>query len=63
MSAKASLCKECGMAVDIELVSKPLKVNVGLICSTSTGEWEYLMVDEGEIMLIDGERVMVKRKI
>lgn len=59
----ASLHKDCGMTARTEVLNKPIRVNVGLICSTSTGEWEYLMVDEGEIMLIDGERVMVKRKI
>lgn len=34
---------------------------VSLVCETSQGGWEYLMVKEGEIVLIDGERVMVRR--
>lgn len=35
---------------------------VSLVCATSQGKWEYLLVNEGEIMLIDGECVMVMRK-
>lgn len=35
--------------------------NISLICETSQGTWEYLLVDEGTIMLIDGQEVLVKR--
>lgn len=35
---------------------------ISFVCRTSQGQWEYLLVHEGEIMLIDGERVMVKRR-
>lgn len=37
-------------------------VSLGLVCSVGIGEWEYLKVKEGDILLIDGERVLVKRK-
>ena len=39
-----------------------LKAAFSLMCQTSQGEWEYLLVDEGTIMLIDGQEVLVKRK-
>lgn len=39
-----------------------LKSAFSLMCQTSQGEWEYLLVDEGTIMLIDGQEVLVKRK-
>ena len=40
-----------------------LKINFALVCRTSQGVWEYLMVKEGEVVLIDGEKVMVKRRV
>lgn len=40
----------------------PLQVSMSLVCRTSQGKWEYLLVKEGEIMLIDGQHVVVKRK-
>lgn len=39
-----------------------LKVAFSLKCKTSQGAWEYLLVNEGEILLIDGQNVMVKRR-
>ena len=39
-----------------------IQTAISLVCRTSQGQWEYLMVREGEIMLIDGQRVMVKRR-
>lgn len=39
-----------------------IKTSFSLVCTTSQGMWEYLMVKEGEIVLIDGERVMVRRE-
>ena len=38
-----------------------LKVSTALMCRTSQGEWEFLLVNEGVIMLIDGQCVLVKR--
>ena len=38
-----------------------LNVTTGLMCRTSQGEWEFLLVNEGVIMLIDGQCVLVKR--
>ena len=38
-----------------------LKVAFSLKCRTSQGAWEYLLVKEGEILLIDGQNVMVRR--
>lgn len=43
-------------------VGKGISTTLSLVCQTSQGSWEYLMVREGEILLIDGERVMVRRK-
>lgn len=40
-----------------------LRINFALVCQTNQGQWEYLMVNEGEVLLIDGEKVMVKRRI
>lgn len=39
-----------------------INVAVSLCCRTSLGTWEYLLVEEGRILLIDGQAVMVKRK-
>ena len=39
-----------------------LKVGLKLVCGTSKGAWEYLLVNEGEILLIDGQCIMVKRR-
>lgn len=38
------------------------KAKFSLVCETSTGDWEYLLVDEGALLLINGEAVMVRRK-
>ena len=38
-----------------------LKVSTSLMCKTSQGEWEFLLVKEGVIMLIDGQCVLVRR--
>ena len=40
-----------------------ISVGFSLVCQTSQGVWEYLMVNEGEIVLINGEKVMVKRRV
>lgn len=42
--------------------NKGVTAAFSLVCATSQGKWEYLLVNEGEIMLIDGECVMVMRK-
>lgn len=39
-----------------------LGVSFGLVCKPTQGAWEYLYVNEGELLLIDGEQVMVLRK-
>ena len=39
-----------------------VKTTLGLMCKTSQAEWEYLLVEEGTILLIDGQNVLVKRK-
>jgi len=39
-----------------------LSAEISLVCQTSRGEWEYLLVEEGKIVLIDGQTVLVKRK-
>ena len=39
-----------------------LQTSISIMCRTSQGRWEYLLVKEGEIMLIDGQHVVVKRK-
>lgn len=49
-------------SVDIERIGRDMNASVSLVCRASQGSWEYLLVREGEIMLIDGQRVIVKRK-
>lgn len=39
-----------------------VKADFSLMCMTSQATWEYLLVEEGTIMLIDGQCVIVKRK-
>lgn len=41
--------------------NKGLDVSFGLVCTTGNGKWEFLMVKEGVIMLIDGQCVLVRR--
>lgn len=62
------------VSVVLDNVSQPILVNTtpkdnnginvafSLCCCTGLGKWEYLLVDEGKILLIDGQAVMVKRK-
>lgn len=52
----------CNTKVFANVVDTNTSASFSLVCRTSQGLWEYLMVREGEIMLIDGQRVMVKRK-
>ena len=40
---------------------KNIKVALSLVCRTSVGSWEYLLVEEGKLLLIDGEAVMVRK--
>lgn len=42
--------------------SEGLTVTTELMCQTSQGEWEFLLVDEGVIVLLDNQCVLVKRK-
>ena len=63
MAAQATLLNP---NVDVSVTPKDnegLTLNIALVCKTNQGQWEYLMVNEGEIVLIDGEKVMVKRGI
>ena len=39
-----------------------VKANFHIMCETSAGDWEYLLVEEGTLFLIDGQSVMVRRK-
>ena len=39
-----------------------LTVTMELMCQTSQGEWEFLLVDEGVIVLLNNQCVLVKRK-
>jgi len=41
---------------------KATKIGISLVCKTSVGNWEYLLVEEGRLLLIDGQAVMVRRK-
>lgn len=41
--------------------SSPMKVSFGILCSASSG-WEYLYVSEGQILTINGEKVLVRKK-
>jgi hypothetical protein len=41
---------------------KAVNIGVSLVCKTSVGNWEYLLVEEGRLLLIDGQAVMVRRK-
>ena len=43
--------------------SEGIAVTAGLMCRTSQGEWEFLLVDEGVIVLLDNQCVLVKRKV
>lgn len=52
----------CSSDVTANRIDTKTSASFSLVCRTSQGLWEYLMVREGEIMLIDGQRVMVKRK-
>ena len=52
----------CRCDVSINRIEKKVNASLSLVCRTSQGSWEYLLVREGEIMLIDGQRVIVKRK-
>lgn len=42
--------------------TKAPKAQFSLVCETSAGDWEYLLVEEGALYLINGEAVMVRRK-
>lgn len=42
--------------------SDGLTVTAGLVCATSQGEWEFLLVNEGVIVLLNNQCVLVKRK-
>lgn len=42
-------------------ISSPMKVSFGILCSASSG-WEYLYVSEGQILTINGEKVLVRKK-
>ena len=50
-----------GADVSFGKVGNGIKPSFSLVCRTSQGAWEYLMVKEGEILLIDGQKVLVKR--
>ena len=50
-----------GANVSFGKVGNGIKPSFSLVCRTSQGAWEYLMVKEGEILLIDGQKVLVKR--
>ena len=52
----------CNSNVTANRIDTKTSASFSLVCRTSQGLWEYLLVREGEIMLIDGQRVMVKRK-
>ena len=38
-----------------------LKITTSRMCRNSGGKWEFLLVKEGVIMLIDGQCVLVRR--
>lgn len=42
-------------------IAQTLDVQVSLVCSTSTGEYELLSVAEGNIITIDGQYIRVLR--
>lgn len=42
-------------------IAQTLDVQVSLVCSTSTGEYELLSVTEGNIITIDGQYIRVLR--
>lgn len=42
-------------------ITQSLGVQVSLVCSTSTGEYELLSVTEGNIITIDGQYIRVLR--
>lgn len=52
----------CNSNVTANRIDTKTSASFSLVCRTSQGLWEYLLVREGEIMLIDGQRVMVKRR-
>lgn len=52
-------------SVDCQYVLKNTtapKAKFSLVCETSAGDWEYLLVEEGALLLINGEAVMVRRE-
>lgn len=62
VTAKVEL-QNPNVGASIELKNdKAINFGVSLVCQTSVGDWEYLLVNEGEIVLIDGEAVIVRRK-
>lgn len=42
-------------------IAQTLNVQISLVCSTSTGEYEFLSVTEGNIITIDGQYIRVLR--
>ena len=45
----------------LDRVQGGMEVSFGLVCSTGVGGWEYLQVREGDVLLIDGQRVIVRK--
>lgn len=41
---------------------KPITATFGIMCKASQGEWEYLLVEEGVILTIDNECILVRRE-
>ena len=42
-------------------LSNRLNLTTALICKTAQGEWEFLAVEEGQVIDINGEKIMVRR--
>ena len=42
-------------------IAQTLNVQISLVCSTPTGEYEFLSVTEGNIITIDGQYIRVLR--
>lgn len=39
-----------------------MSLRTQLVCLTNLGAWEFFEVREGEVLLIDGQKVMVRKK-
>ena len=60
--AEAEIHELGGAEADVEEIDSTPQISVTLICKTAQGDWEFLAVKEGQVIDINGEKIMVRRK-